>query len=225
MHDPRTRIVFDDARHYVLTSTEKFDIITSDPIHPWVKGIAPLYSTEYFELVKKHLNPGGFVTQWVPLYESNVDTVQSEIATFFKAFPNGTIWGNLSAEGQGYDTVLLGQAEPLKVNLDDIEARLERPEYKRVVESMKEVEFKDLYSLLSTYAVQASDLRAWLAHAQINRDRNLRLQYLAGMGLNEYLAPQIYSEMLSRGAYPSNIFTGSADKTRALRDGILALRQ
>ncbi len=224
MHDPRTRIVFDDARHYVLTSTEKFDIITSDPIHPWVKGIAPLYSTEYFELVKKHLNPGGFVTQWVPLYESNFETVQSEIATFFQAFPNGTIWGNLSGDGEGYDTVLLGQAEPLKVNMDDIEERLERPDYKAVAESLKEVGFKDLYTLLSTYAVQASDLRSWLVHAQINRDRNLRLQYLAGMGLNYYLAPQIYNEMLERSAYPSNIFSGSADKMRALRDGILSLR-
>jgi spermidine synthase len=38
MKDPRTRIVFDDARHFVLTANEKFDIITSDPIHPWVKG-------------------------------------------------------------------------------------------------------------------------------------------------------------------------------------------
>src|SRR4029077_20702744 len=38
MHDPRTTIVYDDARHYMLTAREKFDIITSDPIHPWVKG-------------------------------------------------------------------------------------------------------------------------------------------------------------------------------------------
>jgi spermidine synthase len=89
---------------------------------------------------------------------------------------------------------------------------------------MKEVGFKDLYWLLSTYAVQASDLRSWLAKAQINRDRNLRLQYLAGMGLNQYLAPQIYNEMLERGSYPSNIFSGSADKMRALRDGLLSLR-
>lgn len=93
MKDPRTRVVYDDARHYILTSNEKFDIITSDPIHPWVKGMASLYTTEYFDLCKRHLNPGGIVTQWVPLYESSFETVQSEIATFFEAFPNGTIWG------------------------------------------------------------------------------------------------------------------------------------
>jgi spermidine synthase len=42
VHDPRVKIFFDDARHFVLTSRDKFDIITSDPIHPWVKGAATL---------------------------------------------------------------------------------------------------------------------------------------------------------------------------------------
>ena len=94
LHDPRVQVFYDDARHFVLTTPEKFDIITSDPIHPWVKGAATLYTKEYFELVKRHLNPGGVVTQWVPLYESNPDVVKSEIATFFDAFPHGTIWAN-----------------------------------------------------------------------------------------------------------------------------------
>ena len=43
LHDPRVEIVYDDARHFVLTTKEKFDVITSDPIHPWVKGAATLY--------------------------------------------------------------------------------------------------------------------------------------------------------------------------------------
>ena len=66
LDDPRVEVVYDDARHYILTTDEKFDIITSDPIHPWVRGAASLYTKEYFELVKSHLNPGGVVTQWVP---------------------------------------------------------------------------------------------------------------------------------------------------------------
>ncbi len=38
VHDGRTRVVYDDARHFVLTTPDKFDVITTDPIHPWVKG-------------------------------------------------------------------------------------------------------------------------------------------------------------------------------------------
>ena len=59
-----------------------------------MKGTATLYSKEYFEVVKEHLNPGGVVTQWVPLYESDPDTIKTELATFFEVFPNGTIWAN-----------------------------------------------------------------------------------------------------------------------------------
>ena len=224
IHDPRTRIVYDDARHFILTSTEKFDIITSDPIHPWVKGIAPLYSTEYFELVKQHLNPGGFVTQWVPLYESNVETVQSEVATFFEAFPNGTVWGNLNTDGQGYDVVLVGQAGKLKINVDDLQKRLDRSEYKPVANSLHEVGYKSAVDLLSTYAVQASDLRVWLRRAQVNTDRNLRLQYLAGLGLNQYLAPVIYQQVLQFGSLSPDIFTGTAASLRSLRNGMSAQR-
>lgn len=224
MHDRRTHINYDDARHYILTTHEKFDIITSDPIHPWVKGIAPLYSTEYFDLVKKHLNPGGFVTQWVPLYESNLETVQSEIATFFRAFPNGTIWGNLNTDGQGYDVVLVGQAEPLKIDIDAMQQRLDRPEYKAVAASLREVGYNSAIDLLSTYAVQASDLRSWLRNAQINTDRNLRLQYLAGMGLNLYEAPAIYDQILTYATFASNIFTGSPDRLRALRTAMTSPR-
>jgi spermidine synthase len=67
LRDPRLQVVYDDARHFIRTTPEKFDVITSDPIHPWVKGAASLYTKEYFELCKSRLKPGGLVTQWVPL--------------------------------------------------------------------------------------------------------------------------------------------------------------
>ena len=89
--DSRVEIVYDDARSFILSSREQFDIITSDPIHPWVKGAATLYTREYFELVKRHLKPGGLVTQWVPLYESTMEAVKSEMATFFAVFPDGIV--------------------------------------------------------------------------------------------------------------------------------------
>jgi len=163
------------------------------------------------------LNPGGFVTQWVPLYESNVDTVRSEIATFFEAFPNGTVWGNLNVDGQGYDVVLAGQVDKLKVDLDGIQQRLDQPAWKPVADSMREVGYNSAAGLFATYAVSAADLKGWLRNAQINRDRNLRLQYLAGMGLKQYLAPQIYDQMLQRSRFPTDIFTGSLRSLQSLR--------
>jgi spermidine synthase len=214
MHDPRVQIVYDDARHFILTTREKFDIITSDPIHPWVKGSATLYSKEYFELVKQHLNPGGIVTQWVPLYESDLPTVKSEFATFFDAFPNGTVWGN--ENGGGYDTVALGQIEPARIDLDALDARLARPDHARVAQSLQVVGFGSLNALLGTYAGQRSDLDPWMQGADINRDGNLRLQYLAGMALNTSMEGTIYSQMLRYRQFPRNLFLGSDQRVQGL---------
>ncbi|HUB81318.1 MAG TPA: hypothetical protein VMB03_21105 [Bryobacteraceae bacterium] len=208
MHDPRVEIVYDDARHFVLTTNEKFDIITSDPIHPWVKGSATLYSKEYFDLVKRHLNPGGIVTQWVPLYETDSPTVKSELATFFDAFPNGSIWGN-DNNGVGYDTAVLGQVEDPKIDVEDIERRLTSPEYAGVAQSMRDVGFNSVLDVLATYAGQRQDLMPWLEGAEINRDGNLRLQYMAGLALNDSLEGPIYSQILSYRRYPQNMLVVS----------------
>jgi spermidine synthase len=214
MHDPRVQIVYDDARHFILTTREKFDIITSDPIHPWVKGSATLYSKEYFDLVREHLNPGGIVTQWVPLYESDLPTVKSEFATFFDAFPNGTIWGN--ENGGGYDTVVLGTVEPARIDVDALDARLNRPDHQRVVRSLQEVGFANLPALLGTYAGQKPDLAPWLEGAEINRDGNLRLQYLAGLALNTSMEGTIYNQILTYRQFPRNLFVGSEQRLQPI---------
>ncbi len=216
LRDPRVEVVYDDARHYIRTTHEKFDVITSDPIHPWIKGSAALYTREYFELCRQHLNPGGIVTQWVPLYESAPDVVKSEMATFFTAFPHGTIWSN-DISGEGYDVVLLGQVGPRKIDVDQLQQRLERPDHLDVVRSLGEVKFASALDLLSTYAGQGPDLKDWLKDAQINTDRNLRLQYLAGLGLNAYQGAAIYKDLVSYRRFPEDLFIGTPARKLLLR--------
>jgi len=215
LHDPRTQVIYDDARHYVLTTKDTFDVITSDPTHPWVKGSAALYTQEYFELCKRHLNPGGLITQWVPLYESDRVVVQSELATFFNVFPRATIWSN-DENGAGYDLVLLGRAEAAKIDVDQVQERLSARNYERVRQSLKDAGFRSAFALLSTYGGQAADLRPWLKDAPINRDRDLRLEYLAGLGLNHYEQERVYSEMLSYRKFPKALFAGREAQQKAL---------
>jgi spermidine synthase len=217
--NPKVTVHIDDARHFLLTTKQKFDAVTSDPLDPWVKGAATLYTDEFFHVVKEHLNPGGVVTLFVQLYESSEAAVKSEIATFFKAFPNGVVWGNTN-NGQGYDLVLMGQAEPIKINVDEIEAKLSSPEFGQIAQSLREIGFNSAVELFSTYAGQPGDLAPWLKDAQINRDRNLRLQYLAGLGFNLYQSGAIYANMLTNVRYPENLFTGSDATLQALREGI-----
>jgi spermidine synthase len=216
LRDPRVEIIYDDARHYILTTRERFDVITSDPIHPWVKGSATLYTAEYFEMVKQHLNPGGVVAQWVPTYESTADTVKSEFATFFSAFPEGVFWIN-EPEGTPPDVVLLGQAGPTRIDLDGLQRRMGRHDHAGVTESLAGVGFGSALELLATYGGRPADLAPWLEHADINRDRNLRLQYLAGMGLNSDESGQILAELLSYLSLPEDLFLGTPQAREALR--------
>ncbi len=216
--DPRVEIVYDDARGFIITSREKFDIITSDPINPWVKGSAALYTQEYFQHVKRHLKPGGVVTHWVPLDETSMEAVQSEMATFFAVFPNAIVWVN-DREGGG-DVVLYGQLDPAPIDVDQAVERFNRPDNARAAKSLRDIGFESAIDLMSSYAGRGPDLAAWLKGAAINRDRNLRLQYLAGMGLNADAKDQIYSGMMEARGNPSDLFVGSAENLSELRNAI-----
>lgn len=167
-------------------------------------------------MVKRHLNPGGIVTQWVPLYESDEATVKSEIATFFAVFPNGSVWANENSAG-GYDLVLLGMDDNGQINLDQLAYRLSNADYAEVAYSLYDVGFRSMANLLATYAGRAADLKPWLAGAEINRDNSLRLQYLAGLALNNFREQEIYEEILAYRKFPDGLFTGSPQRLEAVK--------
>jgi spermidine synthase len=219
--DPRTRIVYDDARHYLMTTTEKFDIIASDPLDVFAKGTAALYSVEYFEAVKRRLNPGGIFTLYVPLYETDERTIKSELATFFEAFPDGTIWAN-TIDGRGYDMVFMGSNGPMTIDLDGMHGRIADPEFAAVAASLIGIGVTSPVDLLVSYAGRRQDLAPWLKGAQITRDKDLRLQYLAGWGINNRLEDKLYRDILRYQSDPDAVFTGYPERLQALRDALAA---
>jgi spermidine synthase len=214
--NPKVKVHLDDARHYLLTTNEKFDAITSDPLDPWVKGAATLYTREFFDVVKSHLNPGGVVTLFVQLYESSEAAVKSEIGTFLEAFPNGAVFAN-TVNGQGYDLVLFGQLDGGKIDVDAVQARLSDPANAAVAKSLSEVGINSAIDLFGTFAGRRGDMKNWLSDVQINTDRNLKLQYLAGLGLNLYQSDAIYKAMIRDAKYPDNLFEGSPETLTALK--------
>jgi len=216
VRNPKVRLHIDDGRHFLLTTKEKFDAITVDPLDTWVKGAANLYTREFYEGVREHLTPGGVVTMYIQLFETTEEAVRSSVATFFEVFPNGTIWGNTN-QGQGHDMVLLGQVEPMRVDLDAMERRVEGS---RVAESLADIGMNSILDLFTTYAGRRIDLTEWLKDAESNRDRNLRMQYLAGFGLNLDDSAAIYAGMLVYRRFPEDIFTGTDGRVDYLREAM-----
>jgi spermidine synthase len=202
LDDPRVEVIRDDARHFIASTREKFDIVTSDPIHPWMDGLGALYTAEYHELVKRRLNPGGFAVQWAPLYETDEASAKSQIGTFLHTFPEGTLWSSVTP-GAGYDIVLLGQIDPLHVDTEALDARLR--ENPRLEASLAEVYLSSAIELLATYAGRGRELEGWLKDAQINRDLNMRLQYLAGLSFDLSQEQEIYETLAGYRSYPEDM--------------------
>ena len=220
LKDPRVEIVYDDARNYIRTTHEKFDVISYDSIHPWVKGAAALYTDEYFNLALEHLNPGGTISLWVPLYECSMEAAKSQIATFMKTFPNGTVWGN-TLKGGGYDLALMARKGDASIDLAQLQARLDRQDHLNVKYSLGEVDIQSAVDVASLYSGRGSDLGPWMADAEINEDRNLKLQYLAGVALNLYDQDAIYRAILSYRRFPEDLFTGSEEAKQAVRANVI----
>ena len=148
------------------------------------------------------------MTLFVQLYESSEAAVKSEIATFLEAFPNGAVFAN-TVNGQGYDLVLFGQLDGGKINVDAVQKRLSDPANAAIAKSLREVGINSAVDLFGTYAGRKSDMKTWLSDAIINTDRNLKLQYLAGLGLNLYQSDAIYKAMIREAKYPDGSVRGS----------------
>ena len=69
---------------------------------------------------------------------------------------------------------------------------------------------------VATYAGRASDLQPMLAGVALNEDLNLRLQYLAGLGLNSRRSAEIYRHILSYRQFPQDLLTGTDERMNAL---------
>ena len=101
----------------------------------------------------------------------------------------------------------MGQATPMTIDLDQLNLRMQQNPM--ALGALDEVELGSALELMKTYAGQGTDLRPWLADAQINKDVSLRLQYLAGLALNVYEEDSIYSAMVEHRRYPDNLFRSS----------------
>ena len=83
--------------------------------------------------------------------------------------------------------------------------------------SIDEVGFHSAVEFLASYAGRAQNLATLLQGAQINEDLNMRLQYLAGLGLNSMAYQGIYKDILKYRRFPEEFFQGSGGRMDALR--------
>lgn len=167
---PRLRVVFNDGRNFLMTTPETFDVITADPIHPWFRAAGYLYTTQYFKLAAEHLNPGGVIAQWLPIYELSPQDVRSIVRTFREHFKHTLLWLT------HYDAELIGSNDPLAIDEAELARRLAVP---AVAADLQKVMMGTPADLLSYFVMGTDGMARFGAGGILNTDDRLYLEFSA----------------------------------------------
>ena len=106
--DPRGRIWIDDAKTFFSTRGRRYDILISEPSNPWVSGVSSLFTREFYQRIRGHLNPGGILVQWFQLYEIDPSLLASVMRALGEAFPHYVVFAP-----SDHDLLIVASASPI----------------------------------------------------------------------------------------------------------------
>ena len=164
---PNVHLRVDDGRNYLMLTPRRYDVITADVIHPIFAGSGNVYSVEYFRQMRRVLNPGGLVLQWVAGTEAEYKTIAR---TFLSVFPGTTAW---VAGG-----LLVGSVEPLRLRRSDFEWKLKLPGSRQGLHDLN-VESWD--ALLAAYTAGPEELAAFVGPGDLLTDDRPLVEYFLSL--------------------------------------------
>jgi len=162
LDDPRVTLVMDDARNYLLRNDDRFDVIVSEPSHPWRSGSAKLFTREFFEIGRAHLSEGGIFTQWIHFYGIRAPELKSVIKTFHSVFPQVLIFYTDSG-----DLILLGSVTPFRINRKQMSKRFST---NAVVMDLARVGIYSIFDLWSHFLLGPDEIETYVGDAELNTD-------------------------------------------------------
>jgi len=145
-------------------------MIVSEPSHPWVPGVANLFTQEFFELGRGGLTDSGVFVQWIQLYQLSTESLRSILATYRKVFPHVMVF-RVNGAAKGKDLILVGSKVPL--NLNRIAERMQDP---RTAAALAKVGLMNDTDVKSWYVCDEKQLAPATAGAVINTDDNMHVE-------------------------------------------------
>lgn len=170
LDDPRLRLIIDDARTYLRVNPVQYDAIVSEPSHPWVPGVANLFTQQFFELGRSRLKADGIFVQWLQIYQLSTESLRSVLATYQSVFPHVLIF-RVGGGAQGKDLILVGSRAP--INLDRVAERMSDP---RTAAELARIQIKSAADLQAWYICDETQLGPAVNGAVINTDDNMHIE-------------------------------------------------
>ena len=113
LNDKRLSVLLEDGRNHIALSKKSYDVIVSEPSNPWISGVGALFTVDFFDLLKKRLNPGGVACIWVHTNMSP-ESFKSIIRSFTEKFPFVTMWESIA----GDDYLLIGSEQEYRLSFE-----------------------------------------------------------------------------------------------------------
>ncbi|MCB1217921.1 fused MFS/spermidine synthase [bacterium] len=124
--DPRSRIIVNDARHWLWGTDEQYDLIVSDLFVPWHSQTGYLYTVEHYEAARGRLAQGGLFCQWLPLYQLDARELELIADSMAAVFPSVTLWRGEFRDPQNPLLLLVGGEQAPELDADALTVRLAR---------------------------------------------------------------------------------------------------
>jgi len=187
VNHPNFHLVVDDARNYLQASDQQFDVIVTDCTNLKYKSNALLYTTDFFQVMKDRLNPGGIAAAWVPLGGLSYSDLRILIASFHKIYPNTTIW--LYSRSITHFVIFLGTEKRLHVDLPAIKEKMTR---KDIREDLQEIDITDEFLFGSMLFLNEDSTDAIAKGAPLHTDNHPILEF---SDIQQYLKPSILKNL------------------------------
>jgi len=175
LSDPRVHVTFDDARNFLFTTRQTYDLIISEPSNPWIAGVATLFTREFYAAVRRRLAPDGVFVQWMQAYSLYPDDLRMLFATFLSEFHGATVW-----HGDAPDMIVMAPSPPSAEILQRTRNLFQQP---RLRADFQQLGMEDAAGLFGFYLLDDAGLRTFSAGAQINTDDRTLLEYHAPRSL------------------------------------------
>jgi spermidine synthase len=220
--DPRSHIVLDDAKTFLASAHEPYDLIVSEPSNPWVSGVATLFSDEFYGRIAHYLADDGYFAQWMQVYETNTGIIASVIKALSPHFGAYAIYNV-----DDVDMLIIATRGAQLRSPDDglLQSPLMRAELARVgIQSVAEFKLREMGNnrtlgpLLQAMAVPANSDFYPFVDLNAPRSRYLRETAIDLPALT--MLPVPFLELLG-GAAPQAPTLQPVERSPLFRDGLV----
>ncbi len=203
--DERFALLEADARNRLLLNRDAFDVVISEPSNPWMSGVSPLFTVEFFELVRSRLAEGGLFCQWIHLYNLAEENLRTVVGGFTDVFPETALF--VLHDG---DALLIGS----KGDFPAVPHAVIEERITRLADELEPYGITGYRALRTWLTATNPELGTWAAGAPRHRDDHPILEFRAPLSVHAATAFQ-NRRALERLAGPSLGVFGSGPEPDA----------